>query len=304
MVSDRCATAAAAPAAGAVEVKALVDLSNDSLEKICRALLDPLDPHQALALASTCRGLRAPAEAALVDLRQRHEAAKALCREFDMSCTAVSKAVVLDWESSGLTVAHRTALADIFATNGLPRLETLLLAGHQFGDEGVQALAASLLRSSALPSLTVLNLDGNGLGKLVINDILEAGASALGAALGSGALPRLQELWLPCNGISSAALIAMAPGLRALLQLEKLSLDHNVIGDDGVAALVAPGEGALPSLEELCLDHNQVTDAGFSSIVAALSSDAMPSLKSINRVYNPASHAAWSAVDNALARRR
>ena len=70
--------AAAAPVAAA-EVKALLDLSNDSLEKICRVLLDPLTPQDAVALASACKGLRAPTAAVVAELRRRHEAVKALC---------------------------------------------------------------------------------------------------------------------------------------------------------------------------------------------------------------------------------
>jgi len=294
------AASGVAAASAAAEVKTLVDLSNDSLEKISRALIDPLTPHDAVTLASTCRGLRALTEAALEELRQRHEAAKALCRKFDTSCAAVSKAAVLDWESSGLTVANCTALVDIVATNGLPRLEALLLAGHGFSAEGVQALAESL-GSDTLPSLRLLNLDGNGLGDLRVNGIGDVGASALGAALGRGALPRLEKLNLSVNRIGSAELTVLAPGLRALPQLKTLYLDSNGIGDDGVAALVAPGEGVLPSLEELSLKDNEVTDAGCSALTAALSSGAMPSLKRINLVYNPASH--WAAVNDALARR-
>ena len=47
------ASGAAAASEVAAEVKALLDLSNDSLEKICRALLDPLKPCDAVALAGT-----------------------------------------------------------------------------------------------------------------------------------------------------------------------------------------------------------------------------------------------------------
>ena len=48
---------------------------------------------------------------------------------------------------------------------------------------------------------------------------------------------------------------------------------------------------------------NQVGDAGCSSLVAALSSGAMPLLKTIGLDYNPASDAAVDAVRAALASR-
>ena len=83
--------AAAAPAAAA-EVKARLDLSNDSLEKICHALLDPLTPQDAVALAGTCKGLRVPTAAVVAELLRRHEAAKALCRKAGTSCAAVGEA--------------------------------------------------------------------------------------------------------------------------------------------------------------------------------------------------------------------
>ena len=81
----------------------------------------------------------------------------------------------------------------------------------------------------------------------------------------------LRYMYLNNNGLGSAGLIALAPGLRALPQLKKLGLVNNRIDDDGVAALVEPGEGVLPSLEELWLDSNQVTEAGCAALVAALS---------------------------------
>ena len=54
-------------------------LSHDEVDVIAHVLADPLEPHVALALASTCRGLRTPTQAALMALRRRHAAAKALC---------------------------------------------------------------------------------------------------------------------------------------------------------------------------------------------------------------------------------
>ena len=60
--------------------KSLFDLSGDSLEKICRELANPLAPQDAVALGRTCRGLRAPTQAVLAELRRRHEMAEELLR--------------------------------------------------------------------------------------------------------------------------------------------------------------------------------------------------------------------------------
>ena len=111
-------------------------------------------------------------------------------------------------------------------------------------------------------------------------------------------------LYLGRNGLGSAGLIALAPGLRARPQLRTLDLRSNGIGDDGVAALVAPGEGVLPALDELVLFNNQVSDAGCSALAALLSSGALPSLKDIDLDDTPASGAAQEAVLTALASRR
>ena len=43
------------------------------------------------------------------------------------SCATAVEANHLDWDWRGLTVADCAALADVIATNGLPRLETLYL---------------------------------------------------------------------------------------------------------------------------------------------------------------------------------
>ena len=54
-------------------------LSHDEVGVVFEALATPLEPHVAVALASTCYGLRAPTAAALKELKRRHEAVKALC---------------------------------------------------------------------------------------------------------------------------------------------------------------------------------------------------------------------------------
>ena len=57
----------------------LLDLSHDELGAIVDGLANPLQPVVAVALSSTCKGLRTPLQAALKVLRQQHRSAKSLC---------------------------------------------------------------------------------------------------------------------------------------------------------------------------------------------------------------------------------
>ena len=140
----------------------------------------------------------------------------------------------------------------------------------------------------------------------------DAGASALAAALGKGALPRLKSLTLRKAAISDTGLVALAPALRRRPALEYLDLAGNPFGDERLAALVAPAPpagtppppaGGLLHLERLDLSDTQVTDAGCATLAAALDSGALPALKVLRLDYTPASAAATDAVSKALAKR-
>ena len=133
----------------------------------------------------------------------------------------------------------------------------------------------------------------------------DAGASALAAALGKGALPRLKELDLPSAAIGDAALVALAPALRRRPALDFLSFFDSPLGDEGLAALVAPPPpagapppttGGLTKLKALYLNYTQVTDAGCATLAAALDSGALPALRELYLNGIPASAAAKAAV--------
>ena len=64
----------------AVATGPLGALSHDELGVIVDGLADPLQPVVAVALSSTCLGLRTPLGAALEVLKERYERVKALCR--------------------------------------------------------------------------------------------------------------------------------------------------------------------------------------------------------------------------------
>ena len=142
----------------------------------------------------------------------------------------------------------------------------------------------------------------------------DAGASALAAALGRGALPRLKALGLITAGIGDAGLVALAPALRRRPALEWLALIVNPFGDEGLAALVAPPPppagappppaGGLARLKSLFLRSTKVTDAGCAALVAALDSGALPALEYYRNLvhHTLASAAACTAVQEALER--
>ena len=109
--------------------------------------------------------------------------------------------------------------------------------------------------------------------------VSDAGASALAAALGRGAMPQLKKLALPNCGLSDTGLIALVPGLWARPELVFLNFARNQIGDRSIAALVAPPPpppagartppiGVLSSLTTLNLDSTEITDVGCAALVA------------------------------------
>ena len=158
----------------AVATGPLGALSHDELGVIVDGLADPLQPVVAVALSSTCLGLRTPLQAALEVLKERHARAVALCRKLGMSCAELRVAEELGWYSKGLTADDMATLAMILMTNGLPRLQELYLMGNSLGNAGMQALCEGL-GHGAVTSLQTLYLGMNNIGP--------AGAEALAAAL-------------------------------------------------------------------------------------------------------------------------
>jgi len=132
--------------------------------------------------------------------------------------------------------AGASALAAALGQGALPRLKTLTLRNAAIGDAGLVALAPALRRR---PTLEVLDLDNNpfgneglaallappppagapppttgGLTKLKVlllgrTQITDAGCATLAAALNSGALPALEDLYLSGIPASAAAKAAV-----------------------------------------------------------------------------------------------
>ena len=143
---------------------------------------------------------------------------------------------------SGMHVgdAGAAALAAALDRGALPRLRCLSLGNAAIGEAALVALAPALRRR---PALELLGLRSNPLGdeglaalvapppsagtppqpagglkqlkglELVFTQITDAGCAALAAALDSGALPALEELWLMGIPGSGAARDAVSKAL-------------------------------------------------------------------------------------------
>ena len=276
---------------------ALSKLSGDEQCIIWTELCNPLDPGIAMALSSTNNELRTATRVPLQQLQADHEAAAALCRKLRYrNCKALHGAKGVIWRHAGLSSDDLALLGTLGSV--LPALKGLHLGGAAAGPDGVRQLAAGL-GAGALPAVTELCIYGTHVG--------DAGASALAAALGRGALPRLDTLALQYQAaaIGDAGLVALAPALRRLPALERLWLNGNSFGDEGLAALVAPPPpagapppttGGLAKLKKLVLGQTQITNAGCATLAAALDSGALPALEYLHLTGIPASATAKAVV--------
>ena len=298
----RFAEAMTSHGVAAVATGPLGALSHDELGVIFDGLADPLHPAVAVALSSTCLGLRTPLRAALEVLTERHEWAAAACRRMKTDCAELSRITELTMTNQNLTPEFMEAFGMILRTNGLPRLESIEFANSGIGDHGIQALCNGLGHCAA-PSLELLGLGGTVIGP--------PGATALAAALRRGAMRKLVTLGLMGNRVGKQGLGALAAPLGKMPALEELYLGHCDIGDDGVASLVANiGKDDFKALNKLHLSPNQITDEGMATLRSAVSSGAMPNLVELHlghRGLEPeteASEVAVEAVYAALEARR
>ena len=290
----------------------LLALNHDELGVIVDGLADPLHPVVAVALISTCKGLRTPSFQALYMLMQRHWRAAALARKasttrpwngrmvlpdhfrrpgwydadsrtwVEMTCARLRGQEQLDLADIDLTADDMTTLGMILR-KWLPNTPLLDLTGCHCEDAGMQAMCNGLGRGDAL-SLRALQLE--------VNDFGPAGTEALAAALLRGAMRNLETLDLSGNPIGSQGAAALAPALRKLPVLRTLVLSYCDIGDEGVTALVdGLGTDDFKALEHLSLrsevvhghhDHthdHSFSDAGVDKLSAALVAGGMPTIQ-------------------------
>ena len=106
--------------------------------------------------------------------------------------------------------------------------------------------------------------------------------------------------------------MALAPALRRRPALERIDLEGNPFGDEGLTALVAPPPppagaqplpaGGLMKLNLLHLSNTQITNAGCAALVDALDRNTLPALQVLNLKRVPASAAAKEEVREATHR--
>ena len=260
---------------------ALAALSGDEQRIIFVQLCNVLDPGFAVAFSSASSELWELTQAPRQQLQADYKAAAALGRKAGKrSCKALREANQVEWRCNGLSSDDLALLGTLGSV--LPALETLTLYTPALAlcPDGVQRLAEKL-GAGALPAVAWLHINGG------VN-VGDAGASALAAALGRGAMPRLKNLYLSSTAIGDAGLVALAPALRRLPALEWLTLRVNPLGDEGLATLVAPPPpadalptttGVLTKLKMINLCATQITDAGCAALAAALDSGALPALE-------------------------
>ena len=285
-------------------------LSHDELGVIVDGLADPLQPIVAVALSSTCLGLRTPLRAALEVLKERHARAVALCRKLDsgyMYLTdvldrdgGISCATLRDTESlscqlprRGVDKGSRSLNSVDMATLGtilpwMPKLEELYLRDSGIDNAGMQALCEGLvpLARGSMPALYYVDL--------MFNEIGPSGAEALAATLCK--LPGLNVLNLGQNPFGDQGMAALAMPLRKLPHLLVLNIEQTDIGDDGLDSLLANlSKDDFKELEDLELFNDELTGAGkdgrgadgaaptrgYAALASALVDGAMPQLQCV-----------------------
>ena len=269
---------------------ALSKLSADQHRGIFIQLCNVREPRAAVDFSSISPELRALTQALRQQLRADHEAIKARLWSVLMRSTkelreareiCIPTGYLDDPEGYMDLGVHETDLATLISlVSVLPALEVLYvnelsslsrtIPQRIEWTDGVQQLMTGL-GAGALPALTCLNIDTH---------VSNAGASALAAALGRGALPRLGTLCLSNATNGGTGLVTLAPVLSVLPALKQLSLRDCTAGPDGVQRLMAGLDaGALPALIYLCFFSTHVGDAGASALAAALGRGALPRLK-------------------------
>ena len=260
----------------AVATGPLGALSHDELGVIFNGLADPVDPGVAVALLSTCKGLRTPLRPALREaLRPMFKRVVELCLKVRVHWWELRTAESLGWHfNPTLTSDDLATLNMILRINGLPRLKTINLGWCGLSAGSIQVLCEGLGRGAA-PSLEWLNLSDNQLGR--------AGTEAVAAALSRGAMPRLQKLVLNGNHIGDEGLAALAAPLRKLPALKDLELTACGFSDEGFASLVADIDTShFRTLVRLLMHQNQLAAATCYKLTAAINSGALPALKELH----------------------
>jgi len=151
--------------------------------------------------------------------RQENEGGKALAEVFKLMGSL--KEVTMP--QNGIYHDGLTALADAFSNN--PNLRHLDMNDNTFTEKGARPMAKALAK---LKNLEYLNL-GDCL-------LRSAGVTLIARALKNNH-PKLKELILDSNEIRTKGVMEVIEAIADKDHLEKLSVDVNQLGDDGVAKM-------------------------------------------------------------------
>ena len=168
---------------------ALSSLGGDEVGLIFSRLANPLEQWLAIDFGSASSGLWVLTKALQQELKAEHEVVAALCQKVGMrGCRGLREAQRISWFNKGLSDDDLATLGKLGSL--LPVLEKLSLyerSARRSGSDGVQRFAVAL-GADGLPSVTTVAFYNMHVG--------DAGASALAAALGRGAMPGLASLSL------------------------------------------------------------------------------------------------------------
>lgn len=208
------------------------------------------------------------------------EGAAGLVRALDHTRAASGRGLrELHLSSVGLTPEGCRALALHLQEGGGEGLQVLNLNGNRYMyDEGVAVLAEAF-KSKACPGLTTLCLGCTSVGSPAVEVLVRA-------------LPELPALRL--LALSENTRIGEGPGLEDLAEalgkgacpeLQSLYLrDTGMIKEDALAFATTFGAGALPALRELDVGGNNIGDVGVAALVTALSNFPVTSRRGLTRL--------------------
>ena len=292
MASRARATRSASRKARATEAVAtgpLGAVSHDELGVIFKSLSDPLEPVVAVALSSTCLGLRTPLQPALHKLKQQHERAKALCRKTRTTCAKLRVESLVDWSEKSLNANDAKTLGMLLVLSPSLEMDQLMLDRNPaIGDVGMKFLCMGLAhRCRPLRLLSVTNLY-----------IGPAGAKTLAAVMNKRAMTTLHSLFLGHNDIGDEGMAVLAAPLRKLQALQSLMLGECRIGDEGVKSLFGNlSRGDFPALRWFNLFRNGITNGGCDTLVTAIKNrDHLPNLSEGYGEHHDPTDPIWSSL--------
>jgi len=278
----------------------LSTLPSDLIESIARRVCDPLCPHVAVSLSSTCHSLRLLMDMQLAALRVQFTEAKLLFKDVftypdgrrgwsivDLPLgqtwqeilswhKVLRGAEMIHWPGYGtrLSASQWGSVGAVLGRATLLELHGLDIAEIRSDTQYHIAAPPDTQPDTQVwppwPPSTTRTFGDEGLTILLSN--LVSGLAHTGNVLG------LRTLNLSRNAITDVGMISLASALasRSLPLLERLVLHDNRIGDDGMAAL-APALRDVCKLTTLVLHCNQLGERGVSSLMTIAAEALEPS---------------------------